>query len=162
RLGGDEEQVKLIDFGIAKVLDSEAGQESEGAGFSRFQDFLAPEKGLLQTVFRAAGYFALTLFLLEKFDGDRIFTQIAPNHFLAMQQRLKLQQSQSIIKPIDYRPDLPEAAQILLLNALSYDVNRRPQNAQIFADDLARALTGEIKLEINGALTEILTTEPQR
>src|SRR5262249_14513419 len=115
-----------------------------------------------QPISGATDIYAFAIIIYEMLTGRRPFTTSAPNHFLAMQQRLKLQQSQSIIKPIDYRPDLPEAAQILLLNALSYDVNRRPQNAQIFADDLARALTGEIKLEINGALTEILTTEPQR
>jgi serine/threonine protein kinase len=62
----------------------------------------------------------------------------------AMQQLLLMQQSEKIVPPKQLRPSLPEAAQMLILNALAFDPKRRPQDARIFTDDLARALTGEI------------------
>jgi hypothetical protein len=61
-----------------------------------------------------------------------------------MQELMRLQQSESFIKPRTFRPDLSEATQILLLNALSFDTARRPQNARIFTEDLAQALLGKI------------------
>src|SRR5262245_57708865 len=61
-----------------------------------------------------------------------------------MQELMRLQRGESFVTPRAFRPDLPEAAQILLLNALSFNPARRPQNARIFAEDLAQALMGKI------------------
>jgi hypothetical protein len=76
--------------------------------------------------------------------GRLPFNPEGPTHFLVMQELMRLQRSESFVEPRALRPDLPEAAQILLLNALSFDSGRRPQNARIFAEDLAQALIGKI------------------
>jgi hypothetical protein len=76
--------------------------------------------------------------------GRLPFNPQGATHFLVMQELMRLQRSESFVEPRAFRPDLPEAAQILLLNALSFDPGRRPQNARIFAEDLAQALMGKI------------------
>jgi len=63
-----------------------------------------------------------------------------------MQELMRLQQSESFVRPQTLRHDLPAAAQTLIINALSFEPRRRPQNARIFAEDLAQALTGNIKV----------------
>jgi hypothetical protein len=76
--------------------------------------------------------------------GRLPFNPQGATQFLVMQELMRLQRSESFVKPRTHRPDLPEAAQILILNALAFDPGRRPQNARIFADDLAQALIGKI------------------
>jgi hypothetical protein len=76
--------------------------------------------------------------------GRLPFNPEGPTHFLVLQELMRLQRGESFVAPRTFRPDLPEAAQILLLNALSFDSGRRPQNARIFTEDLAQALIGKI------------------
>src|SRR5262249_7004726 len=88
--------------------------------------------------------------------GRLPFNPQGATHFLVMQELMRLQRGESFDKPRAIRPDLPEAAQILLLNALSFDPGRRPQNARIFAEDLAQALMGKI----NAATTRATAVIP--
>jgi serine/threonine-protein kinase len=147
-LSGSQEQVKLIDFGIAKVLDSQSGAATEVAVVAGSQQYIAPEQLLSQPITAATDIYSFAIIVYEMLTGRRPFSVSAPNQFLALQELVKLQQSQSFVKPKTFRPDLPDAVQILLLNALSFDAQLRPQNAQVFADDLARALMGQVKAGI--------------
>jgi hypothetical protein len=52
-----------------------------------------------------------------------------------------MQQGEQIIPPKRLRPSLPESAQTIILNALACDASRRPQDARVFSDQLAGALT---------------------
>src|SRR5215510_8769278 len=94
----------------------------------------------------ATDVYALAIIIYEMVTGRRTFNPDGPTHFLVMQELMRLQRSESFVEPRAFRPDLPEAAQILLLNALSFDPGRRPQNARIFAEDLAQALIGRISV----------------
>lgn len=162
RLAGGEEQVKLIDFGIAKVVDSQAASDTDVAVFAGSYSYIAPEQALSKPISAATDIFALAIIVYEMLTGRRPYVTSSPNQFLAVQELLRQQQSHAVTKPISYRPNLPEAAQILLLNALSYEAGRRPQNAQIFSDDLSRALTGEINVERHRAPTEQNLSEVKR
>jgi serine/threonine protein kinase len=144
QLGDGDEQVKLIDFGIAKVTNPQAGAETEVAVVAGSRQYIAPEQLLSQTASPATDIYALAIIVYEMVTGRLPFNPQGPTHFLVMQELMRLQQSESFVKPQTFRPDLPEAAQILLSNALSFDPRRRPQNARIFTDDLAQALTGRI------------------
>jgi serine/threonine protein kinase len=156
KLGGGEEIVKLIDFGIAKVLDSQAASETEVAIFAGSKAYLAPEQALSKPISSATDIFAFAIIVYEMITGRLPFNTSAANHYLAVQELLKLQETGSLIKPKHVRPELPEAAELMLLNALKYETNARPQNAQIFADELARALTGDVKMDASGEATELL------
>lgn len=144
QLSGGDEQVKLIDFGIAKVVNPRAGNETEVAVVAGSRQYIAPEQLLSQTASPATDVYALAILVYEMVTGRLPFNPQGPTHFLIMQELLRLQRSESFVEPRTLRPDLPEAAQILLLNALSFDSGRRPQNARIFTEDLAQALIGKI------------------
>jgi len=144
QLSGGEEQVKLIDFGIAKVVNPQAGNETEVAVVAGSRQYIAPEQLLSQTATPATDVYALAIVVYEMVTGRLPFNPEGPTQFLVLQELMRLQKGESFVTPRAFRPDLPEAAQILLLNALSFDPGRRPQNARIFTDDLAQALIGKI------------------
>src|SRR5215468_5400422 len=144
QLSGGDEQAKLIDFGIAKVVNPQAGNETEVAVVAGSRQYIAPEQLLSQTASPATDVYALAIIVYEMLTGRLPFNPEGPTHFLVMQELMRLQRSESFVEPRALRPDLPEAAQILLLNALSFDSGRRPQNARIFTEDLAQALIGKI------------------
>jgi serine/threonine-protein kinase len=143
-LPSGEQQVKLIDFGIAKLLDAQSGAATEVAVLAGSQAYISPEQLLSQPITAATDIYTFAIITYEMLTGRLPFQVSAPNVFLATQQLVKLQQSHAFIKPCSLRPDLPVAAEILLLNAMQFDAARRPQNAQVFADDLAAALAGQI------------------
>jgi eukaryotic-like serine/threonine-protein kinase len=144
QLSGGDEQVKLIDFGIAKVINPQAGNETEVAVVAGSRQYIAPEQLLSQTASPATDIYALAIIVYEMVTARLPFNPQGATQFLVMQELMRLQRSESFVEPRAFRPDLPEAAQILLLNALSFDSARRPQNARIFTEDLAQALTGKI------------------
>lgn len=146
QLGDGEEQIKLIDFGIAKVTNPQAGNETEVAVVAGSRQYIAPEQLLSQMASPATDIYALAIIVYELVTGRLPFNPQAETHFLVMQELMRLQQTETFARPQTLRPDLPAAAQTLLLNALSFDPRRRPQNARVFAEDLAQALTGNIKI----------------
>lgn len=147
QLSGGDEQVKLIDFGIAKVVNPQAGNETEVAVVAGSRQYIAPEQLLSQTATPATDIYAMAIIVYEMVTGRLPFNPQGATHFLVMQELMRLQRSESFIKPRSFRSDLPEAAQILLLNALSFDPGRRPQNSRVFAEDLAQALMGLISAD---------------
>jgi|RhiMethySRZTD1v2_1073278.scaffolds.fasta_scaffold11378_2 serine/threonine protein kinase len=144
QLSGGDEQVKLIDFGIAKVVNPQAGNETEVAVVAGSRQYIAPEQLLSQTASPATDVYALAIIVYEMVTGRLPFNPEGPTQFLVLQELMRLQKGESFVTPRTFRPDLPEAAQILLLNALSFDPGRRPQNSRIFTEDLAQALVGKI------------------
>src|SRR5262244_2658166 len=158
QLSSGEEQIKLIDFGIAKVINPQAGNETEVAVVAGSRQYIAPEQLLSQTASPATDIYALAIIVYEMATGRLPFNPQAPTHFLVMQELMRLQQSESFARPQTLRPDLPAAAQTLLINALTFDPRRRPQNARIFAEDLAQALTGNIK--VAGERQTVAVTSP--
>jgi len=147
QLSGGEEHVKLIDFGIAKVVNPRAGNETEVAIVAGSRQYIAPEQLLSQTASPATDIYAMAIIVYEMVTGCLPFNPQGATHFLVMQELMRLQRNESFIKPRSFRPDLPEAAQILILNALSFDPGRRPQNSRVFAEDLAQALMGLISAD---------------
>ncbi|HEU0185639.1 MAG TPA: protein kinase, partial [Blastocatellia bacterium] len=160
QLSGGDEQVKLIDFGIAKVINPQAGNETEVAIVAGSRQYIAPEQLLSQTASPATDIYALAIIVYEMVTGRLPFNPQGATHFLVMQELMRLQRSESFTKPRAFRPDLPEAAQILLLNALSFDAARRPQNARIFTEDLAQAMLG--KISADEARATIVIPPPDR
>jgi serine/threonine-protein kinase len=146
QLSGGDEQVKLIDFGIAKVVNPQAGNETEVAVVAGSRQYIAPEQLLSQSASPATDVYALAIIVYEMVTGRLPFNPEGPTHFLVLQELMRLQKGESFVLPRAFRPDLPEAAQILLLNALSFDAGRRPQNSRIFTEDLAQALIGKISV----------------
>jgi serine/threonine protein kinase len=133
-LGEGEEHVKLIDFGIATVKDPQAAaDQATTTMFSGTPGYMAPEQ-LLGKPTAASDVYALGVIAHEMLTGRRPFRPDSPYHLL------ELQREGVRVKPRELRPDLPERAQALVLQALSFEQAARPARARAFGDELSRAL----------------------
>jgi tRNA A-37 threonylcarbamoyl transferase component Bud32 len=145
-LGEDEEHVKLIDFGIATVKDSQAAGDQATTMFSGTPGYMAPEQ-LLGKPTAASDIYALGVIAHEMITGRRPYRPDSPYHLM------ELQREGVKVKPRELRPDLPERAQALILQALSFEQAERPARARAFGDELSRAL-------LEGAASTAATPAP--
>jgi serine/threonine protein kinase len=140
-LSDGEEAVKIIDFGIAKVTDSQLGNTTEGHIIAGSLNYMAPEQLLSQPISTATDIYALGVIAHEMLTGRRPFNADAKQLLASMRQLLDMQREGVEIKPKQLRPSLPHAAQEILLTALAYEPQNRPQDARKFCEDLAHSLT---------------------
>jgi hypothetical protein len=134
-LGGGEEQVKLIDFGIARVADPQIAPETQATKIAGTPPYMAPEQ-IRGRPSASSDIFSLGAMVYEMVTGIVPFkadTQVA----LYEAQREGVR-----VKPRDVRPALPEAAEAAILKALAFDENARYAQARDFGDELSRALLG--------------------
>jgi serine/threonine protein kinase len=139
-LGDGEEQAKLIDFGIAKVKDSELGPETSTAMVVGTLPYLAPEQIQGQTTTAATDTYALGVIAYEMLTGRWPFNPTSNDPHVAIQQISSLQQAGQFLKAGDLRSDLPEAAENAIVRALSFDPAARHARTKDFGEDLAQAL----------------------
>ncbi len=135
-LGGGEEQVKLIDFGIARVADPQIAPETQATKVAGTPPYMAPEQ-IRGRPSAASDIFSLGAIVYEMVTGMTPFkgdTQVA----LYEAQREGVR-----VKPRDVRPALPEAAEAAILKALAFDESARYTQARDFGDELSRALLGK-------------------
>jgi serine/threonine protein kinase len=129
-----EQQVKIIDFGIAKIKNSIAGPSPLTGLTVGTIGYMSPEQLSAKPLTSASDIYSLGVIAYEMLTGRDPFT---PD---SMFQLLEMQRAGVRVKPCDLRPNLPEAAQQVLLKALAFDPSERFQRAQEFGDRLAGAL----------------------
>jgi len=135
--GGDDEQVKIIDFGIAKVKNSLVSTSTAGDRAVGTIAYMSPEQLSAGPVSTASDVYCFGVIAYEMLTGRR------PANPESAYQLLEMQRSGVRVKPIDLRPGLPEPAQTSLLKALSFDAKERYQRARDFGDELAGLLVGD-------------------
>jgi predicted Ser/Thr protein kinase len=137
QIGGEgEEIVKLIDFGIATVLDSQTVSTEGDDGRTKVAGalpYMAPEQ-LRGQPEAASDLWSLGVMAYEAVTGQMPY-QADTLVNLHEQQRAGLQ-----ALPNRLRPDLPPAAQAAILRALSFDPKTRQPRARDFGEELAHAL----------------------
>lgn len=134
-LGHGEEQVKVIDFGIAKIKDSVVAPSTATNVSAGTVSYMAPEQLSGRPVSAATDVYALAEIAYEMLTGRKPFNP--ETNF----ELLEMQRSGVRISPADLRPSLPAAAQATILRALSFEPNNRYARARDFGDELSRALT---------------------
>src|SRR5262244_592350 len=133
RVAGGE-HVKIIDFGIAKVRDSQVAPSTLVAEVAGTIAYMAPEQLNGQPVSEATDQYSLAVIAYEMLTGRRPFNPETQFQLVGMQREgVK-------IKPKDLRPSVPAEAESVLLKALAYDPAKRYPTARQFADALADAL----------------------
>jgi len=142
-LPGGTEYVRLIDFGIATIADLQAKGQT-GTRVAGSAGYMAPEQ-LGGQPSAAADIYALGVIAYEMVTGRRPFIAQDPMQ-LALMQRTGVK-----IKPSDLRPELPPAAEKLILQALAFNPKDRPVDARRFGEELARALLQALPARVTGA-----------
>jgi serine/threonine protein kinase len=138
-LGGGEELVKIIDFGVAKVKDSLLGSTTAMNVSPGTIAYMAPEQLSGEPITRATDIYAFGVIAYEILTGRKPF-----NPETAF-QHLHLQQAGLRVKPSDLRPGVPAEAERLIIQALSFRPEDRPATASDFSEALARALSGAVE-----------------
>jgi serine/threonine protein kinase len=131
-----DEQVKVIDFGVAKVRNS----STLSSGIERTVgtiSYMSPEQLSALPLGPASDVYSFGVMAYEMLTGRR------PINPESIYQLLELQRSGVKVKPIDLRPRLTEAAQDILLKALAFDPKDRYQKVREFGDALAWALIAD-------------------
>jgi serine/threonine protein kinase len=136
-LGDGEEQVKIIDFGIARVKNSVVSMSTAGDRTVGTIAYMSPEQLSAGQLSPASDVYCFGVIAYELLTGRR------PANPESAYQLLEMQRSGVRIKPVDLRPGLPQQAESIILKALSFDPKERHQRARDFGDLLSSALLGD-------------------
>jgi len=140
QLGRDEEQVKILDFGVAKVKESLiAPSTATGAVSAGTVLYMSPEQLRGDRVTAASDIYALGVIAYEIVTGRRPFKADT------VAQLCDMQREGVRVNPGALRPRLPYEAEKLILSALEFEPGGRPQNAAEFGAALAAALMGDVE-----------------
>lgn len=141
-----EEQVKLIDFGLATVRHLDAAPST--TKIAGTWEYMAPEQFHGKSS-PASDIYQFGVVAYELATSVQPFPSSAPAQLLV--QKMKTVK----VLPKDLRPDLPAAAQDAILKALSPNPRDRYQHAAEFGDALARALlSGPITQDLISTQTD--------
>lgn len=132
----DEEQVKVIDFGIAKVGDSVLAPETQVVATAGTIAYMSPEQLSEARITAASDIYALGILAFELITGRKPFNPKTPYQLLEM-QRAGLQ-----LIADDSRPQLPFVLHEPFMKALAFDPNERYPRARDFGDKLFEIVTG--------------------
>jgi eukaryotic-like serine/threonine-protein kinase len=134
-------RVKLLDFGIAKVLDD--GDRTETQGSAMTPEFAAPEQVLGEAVSTATDVYALGALLYFVLTGslphdvrDKTLVELAWMHAEKLPTRPSSRMSDPLRRRI--RGDLD----LIIMTALQREPARRYQSPDALAEDLRRFLKG--------------------
>ena len=136
-LGDGEEQVKIIDFGIARVKNSVISQTTASDRSVGTIAYMSPEQLSAGQLSQASDVYCFGVIAYELLTGRR------PTNPESAYQLLEMQRSGVRIKPVDLRPGIPQQAESIILKALSFDPKDRYQRARDFGDLLSSALLGD-------------------
>jgi serine/threonine protein kinase len=132
------EQVKIVDFGIAKVKDSLVGASTiTGSATAGTIVYMSPEQLRGEHVTAASDIYSLAVIAYELVTGRRPFNPDTPAHLA------ELQKEGVPAKPRALRPRLPNEAEQLILEGLAFDASARPPNAADYGAALFAALMNE-------------------
>ena len=96
--------------------------------------YMSPEQLSVCKLTPASDVYSFGVMAYEMLTGRR------PTNPESMFQLLEMQRAGVRVKPMDLRPGLPQAAQDVILRALSFEPEARQQKAREFGDELSWAL----------------------
>ncbi|MGQ0801183.1 MAG: protein kinase domain-containing protein [Pseudomarimonas sp.] len=132
-------QVKLLDFGIAKLLESDGEQQTQVHMYT--PAYAAPEQRAGGAITTATDVYAMGVILGELLTGKRFNSDITTTPSLQISND-PTEEGELPAPPAKLRHLIKGDLDNILLKALAADPNTRYRSAAAFADDLLRALDG--------------------
>lgn len=133
-LPGGREQVKVIDFGIAKVRDSQLGYVTPAGNVLGTLNYISPDQLLNEPVTSESDVYSIGIIAYEMLTG------ILPFNPERLGDVLECRLKGVKVMPSALRPALPKAVDTVLLKALASRREARYENARDFASALLKAL----------------------
>jgi hypothetical protein len=150
---GGAEQARLLDFGIARLAESEAAPSVTQVGtVLGTPEYLAPEQAMGQTLDARSDLYSLGVVAYRMLTGKHPFPGPTPQQFVAQhvhQLPMPLVEAAPMLSSF---PSLTQAVMACLEKAPA----QRPPTAQAFVERL-----GSPAPNVSGLLTTILPTVPQ-
>ncbi|MGI9067372.1 MAG: protein kinase domain-containing protein [Pyrinomonadaceae bacterium] len=139
---GRAEQVRIIDFGIAKVHDSLVADNTVAGRFGTYI-YMSPEQFRVEGITAASDIYSMGAIAYEMVTGcqpfdPKAFTNLGDMYSAGVK-----------VPPRELRRELPERAQKLILKALSQLPLDRFQNAVEFGEALAQSLIDGRKVRVH-------------
>ncbi len=154
-LSAGEEQVRIIDFGVAKIKNSLVALSTVTPTTLGTYGYMSPEQFRGERVTAASDIYSLGVISYEMVTGRRPFNPEG------IGQLGEVQREGVRVKPKDLRPALPEAAQDVILRALEFEPSARYEDAREFGDGLSQALLdqgrGPVRSLARNSLAETVT-----
>jgi len=149
-LFGQDDQVVLSDFGIARMINTTTLTAS-GAMVGT-PAYMAPEQGIGQTGDERSDIYSLGAVLYELVTGYLPFDADTPLGVILKHINAPL------TLPSELNPDVPPGVEAAIVRALAKDPNNRYQTAADFAADLDRGMSGECVERISPEVAMALST----
>ncbi|MBI9046260.1 MAG: SUMF1/EgtB/PvdO family nonheme iron enzyme [Anaerolineaceae bacterium] len=136
----ENREPKLVDFGIAKILDM--GQTSlltrTGVGIGT-PEYMAPEQFLGKDIDGRADIYALGVVLFEMVTGRRPYQADTPAAVMIKQT------TEALPSPLKFNPEVSTGLENVIIRALAKDVEYRYQDMGEFGKALQGLLDGKAK-----------------
>jgi serine/threonine-protein kinase len=129
----EESFAKVLDFGIAKLLDNPAGKSTQTGAAMGTPRYMAPEQCMGKAVDHRADLYSLGVILYEIFAG------VVPFRGESFGELIYKHMSEVPEPPSKHRPIAPELEK-LILACLEKDPAKRPESAKELARLLEQAL----------------------
>ena len=129
------QSVVLLDFGIAKVIDSVVAPTTTTRTSAGTLMYMSPEQLQGKEITVASDVYSMAVVAYEMVTGRRPFNPETSS------QLLESQRAGVKVKPMALRQSLSREAEHLILRGLSFKPSARYQNAKEFGDNLADALS---------------------
>lgn len=155
---GGEESLKILDFGIAKLIESEGGVQVTQAGMIfGTPSYISPEQAQGKNVTHKADLYAMGVILFQMLTGRLPFEAASPIDLLGKHIHEAPPRVRTLV------PDVPAALETLILKTMSKKPDDRPQDAYEMRAVLGRLLEMDsyrktVSVPIRARMDDFLTS----
>ncbi len=142
---GRRDQIKLLDFGVATVIDAERSDESltpAGCAVGTVH-YIPPELVMGNRADKRSDIYSLGITLYRMVTGALPFSSDAPG--IARDHKIMQMHVQSeAVSPRRLKPEIPESLERIILRCMQKEPGKRYSSAESLVDELENLLAGDL------------------